>query len=64
MQICTEGAENIFNLLNSHYQELTLNIVVVYIWKQSALEEGKELKPELKERTMTVSKLTEGFELT
>jgi hypothetical protein len=47
-------------LLNSRDWELTLDIVVVYIWKQSALEEAEEPEPEPRERTMTVSKLTEG----
>jgi len=50
-------------LLNCHYQGLTLNTVVVYIWKQSALEEAEEPKTEPRERTMTVSKLTEGLEI-
>jgi len=50
-------------LLNCHDQELSLNIVVVYIWKQSALEEAEEFKPEPRERTMMISELTEGLEL-
>jgi hypothetical protein len=41
-------------LLNCHDQELTLDIVVVYIWKQNPLEEAEELEPEPRERTMTV----------
>jgi hypothetical protein len=33
-------------LLNFHDQELTLDIVVVYVWKQSALEEAEETELE------------------
>ena len=50
-----------FSLLNCHDQELTFDVVVVFIWKQSVLEEAKEPKPEPRERTMTVSKLTVGL---
>jgi hypothetical protein len=56
------NAENIFHLLNSHNQELTLEDLVE-IRKQSTLEEAVEPKPETKEQTMTVLKLTEGLEL-
>jgi hypothetical protein len=48
-------------LLNCHDQELTFDVVVVFIRKQSALEEAEEPEPEPKERTMTVSKLSEGL---
>jgi hypothetical protein len=47
-------------LLNSHIQELTLDYITD-IRKQSALEEAEKLEPE--ERTMTVSKFTEGLGL-
>jgi hypothetical protein len=33
------------------------------VWDQTVLEEAEEAKLELKERTVTVTKLTEGFEL-
>lgn len=33
------------------------------MWKQTALDEAEEAKHELKERTVTVAKLTEMFEL-
>jgi hypothetical protein len=62
MQIRTYeyNAENVFELLYSHYQELTLN-GPIEIQKQRALEEAEE--PEPKEGTMMASKLTEGFRL-
>jgi hypothetical protein len=47
-----------FELLNSHDKEFMLEDLVE-IRKQSALEEAEESEP--KERTMTVSKLTEGL---
>jgi hypothetical protein len=40
------------------------SINLVEIRKQSALEEAKEAETEPKERTMTVSKPTEGLSLT
>jgi hypothetical protein len=49
-------------LLNYHDQELTLDYNVE-IRKQSALEEAEEPDPEPKERTVTVSKLSEGLGL-
>lgn len=58
MQICTYDAEDV-ELLNNHDQELTLDHLE--IWKQSTLEEDEE--PEPKEKTMTVSNLTEGLGL-
>jgi len=50
-------------LLNYHDQYLTC-LYLVGIWKHSALEEGAETQPELKERTVVVLKLTEGLALT
>jgi hypothetical protein len=49
-------------LLNSYDQELTLDYNVE-IRKQSVLEEPEEPDPEPKERTVTVSKLSEGLGL-
>jgi hypothetical protein len=46
-------------LLNYHDQELTLDHLE--IWKQNTLEETEAPKP--KERTMTISNLTEGLGL-
>jgi len=37
---------------------------LLQVWKQSALEEGKEPELELQQRTVTVLKLTEGLGLT
>jgi hypothetical protein len=59
VQICTQNAEGV-ELLNYHDQELTLDHFE--IWKQSTLEETEAPNP--KERTMTVSNLTEGLCLT
>lgn len=58
MQICTYNTEGV-ELLNYHDQELTL--YHLKIWKQSTLEETGA--PKRKERTMTVSNLTEGLGL-
>jgi len=49
--------------LNFYDQELTLNIFVVCIWKQGAPEKAEEPESEPRERTVTVSKLTEGLGL-
>jgi hypothetical protein len=49
-------------LLNPYDQELTIDHLVE-IKNQSALEEGKEPAYEPKERTILVSKLTEGLGL-
>jgi hypothetical protein len=62
-QIRTYGAEDVFELLNSHDKEHTLDSLVE-IRKQSDLEEAEEPEPETKERTMTISKRTEGLGLT
>lgn len=58
MQICTYNAEGV-GLLNYHDLELTLDHLE--IWKQNTLEETEAPKP--KERTMTISNLTEGLGL-
>jgi len=55
------NAEDIFESLNVHHQELKLDDLVE-IQKPSALEEVEE--PECKERTMTDVKLTKGLGLT
>lgn len=61
MRFCKYGVEDVFELLNAHDQELTLD-GLVQIQKQSTLEEADEPEPdpelESKERTMMVSKLT------
>jgi hypothetical protein len=49
--------------LNFNDQEFRLNSAVE-IRKPSSLEEGEGTEPELKKRTMTVLKLTEGLGLT
>ena len=57
--------EGVFELLNYHEQDLTLNHIVE-IWKQSAAEEAKnadEPEPEPKERTMAYLSLTWGLGL-
>jgi hypothetical protein len=36
---------------------------LVEVWDETVLEEAEEAKHELKERTVTVAKLTERFEL-
>jgi hypothetical protein len=58
-QIRNYNAYNVFQSLNSHDLELTLDDLVE-IGKQSALEEPK---PESRERIMTVPMLTEGLGL-
>jgi hypothetical protein len=58
-QIRTYNAEEVFELQNSHDQELTLDDLVE-IRKQSAFEEAEETEPEYKERTVTVLNLAEG----
>jgi cysteine synthase len=57
------GAEDVFELLNYHDQELTLGHLVE-IRKQSAVEEAEEPEPDPKERAMTVLNLTEGLGVT
>jgi hypothetical protein len=49
-------------LPNSYNQELTV-YYLVKIRKRSAVEEAEKLEPEPKERTTTVSELTEGHGL-
>ena len=49
-------AQDVFDLLQYHDLELTLDLLVENR-KQSALEEAEELALEPKERTMTVLKL-------
>jgi hypothetical protein len=56
-------AEDVFDLMNCHDHELTLNDLFE-IWKPSAGEESVEPESESEERTLTVSKLSEGFGLT
>jgi len=58
-QIGTHGVEDDFELLNDHHQEYILDHLVE-IRKLSALGENEDLEHELKERIMTVWKLTEG----
>jgi predicted restriction endonuclease len=62
-QIHTYDAEDVSELLNSNDEKLTLDNLVE-IWRQSTLEEAEEPQPEQKDRTMTVSKPTEGLGLT
>jgi hypothetical protein len=59
-QIRAWDAEILFELLNSHDQEFTLNHQVKTL-QQNALEEAKEPEPEPNKRTMAV---TMGLELT
>lgn len=58
-QVHTYSDEDIFTLLNSHHQELTLGDLDE-IWKQSTPEEAEE--PEPKEGTVMIAKLTEGLD--
>jgi hypothetical protein len=58
MQTGTYDAEGV-ELLN--YHDLELRLDHLEIWKQNTPEEADE--PEPKERTMTVSNLTEGLGL-
>jgi hypothetical protein len=60
MRICTYDAEDVLDLLKSHNQDLIFDIIVE-IQMQSTLEEAEESKTEPKDRTMMVSKLTEGL---
>ena len=57
------NAEYVFKLLNYHNQELTFSHLVD-IQKHSALEKDEEPDPRSKERSMMVSKVTEGLGLT
>jgi hypothetical protein len=59
--LCTYGAEDVFEVLNSHDQELTL-CGLVEIQNQSTLEEADEPESELKEKGRMLSKLT-GLDL-
>jgi len=60
VKVCMHSAEDVFQLLNFHYQELMLSHHVE-IQKQSAIERTEEPKPEPKERTVMVSESTEGL---
>jgi len=64
VHICKYDAEHTctFKLLNTHEKGLTLDNSVE-ILKQNALQEGEELEPKPKQRTMMVSNLTEGMDL-
>jgi hypothetical protein len=62
-EIRTHDAENIFELLHSRDQKLTLDHPVEFC-KQSAREESVEPESEPKERNVLVLKLTEGRGLT
>ena len=53
--------EDVFTLLNSHHQELTLGSLDE-IWKQSTPEEAEEPESEPKEGTVMIAKLTEGLD--
>jgi len=57
--IFTYFAENVFEVLNCHHQELTHDNPLV-IQKQRALEEAEEPESEPHERTVMVLILTEG----
>jgi hypothetical protein len=61
MQVRTYSDEDVFALLNSHHQELTLGDLDE-IWKESIPEEAEEpeTKFEPKEGTVMIVKLTEG----
>jgi hypothetical protein len=54
------NAEDFFKFLNSHDQEIRLDHLFE-IQMQSALEEAQKPESEPNERTITVSKLTNGF---
>jgi hypothetical protein len=53
---------DVFQLLNSHYQDFTLACLVA-IQKQDDLEDAQEPEPETMERTTTASKYTERLGL-
>lgn len=59
-QIHMYNAEDFFKFLNSHDQEIRLDHLFE-IQMQSALEEAQKPESEPNERTITVSKLTNGF---
>ena len=60
-EIFTYDAENVFEVLIYHYQELTLDYPVV-IQKQRARDEAEEPEPEPNERVVMVLILAEGRE--
>jgi len=62
-QIRPQDAEGVFKLLSSHEQELSLDHMID-IRKQSALEKAEGPEPEPEDRTMTVSRFTEGVGIT
>jgi hypothetical protein len=59
VEVCMYSAEDVFQLLNFHNQLMLDHHVEIQ--KQSAIEETEAPKPEPKERTKMVSKLTEGL---
>ena len=62
-KIRTYDAENVCELLNSRHLELTLDDAVEFL-KGSALEIGEDPDPKREEKTVTVSMLTGGLEIT
>jgi hypothetical protein len=58
-RVHTYSDEDIFVLLNSHHQELTLSNLDE-IWKQS--KEAEESESEPKEGTVMIAELTEGLD--
>jgi hypothetical protein len=60
--MCLQVAEDVLKLLNSRDKKLKIE-GHVEIRKQSALEEAEKPDPEPRDRTLTVSKLTEGLGL-
>ena len=62
MRINTADAEDVFELHNSHDQELNL-CYIVEIRKQSAVEEADKPEPEPKEITTMICELTDGLGL-
>jgi len=62
-QIRLYDAEDVFELMNSHDHELTLNDRFE-IWKPDAGEKSMGPEPDYEESSMTVSKLSEGLGLT
>jgi len=62
-QIRLCDAEDVFEFINSHDHELTLNDLFE-IWKPGADDKSAEPEPESEESSMTASKLSEGLGLT
>jgi hypothetical protein len=63
MHVHTYNDEDVFVLLNSHHQELTLGDLDE-IWKlsRSTPEEAEEPESEPKEGNVIIAKLTEGLD--